>query len=228
MRFTPLRTSGILAFLTAGLLPQAEAHIVECLPLGDGFFHNESGSSYDFFDSASNSVIVNRYYDGFSSSIQDRTGYLQFSLASLAPTDVIGSVTLNVYLEASHYLDDSPSAGFINHRADSSTANGLASQKLGGSELVVEIKDQALGWLTLDVTNYLKNDQSAGYAYACFSLDMNTAGYWDNSGFRITSADAAANAPYLSLTLVPEPANFSLLVMLFIGWSLASRRRRHG
>lgn len=220
----PLHLITLLALLLSAS-QHAGALMVTCAPLGDGFFHNESGSSYDYFDSASASVIVNRYYDGFSASIQDRVGYIQFSLAALDPLDIISSATINLYLESSFYADDSPSAGFINHRADSSTANGLASQRLGGAELVVEIKDQPIGWLSLDVTDYLKSDQAAGYAYSCFSLDMNTAGYFDNAGFRVTSADAASNQPYLSISLVPEPASYALLLAL-VGAAAAITARK--
>lgn len=211
--------------MAAGISHSALGLDISCISAGDGFFHNESGSSYDYFDSTSHSVIVNRYFDGLSSSIQDRTGYLQFSLAALSPTDVIASATLKLYLTASHYADDSPSAGFINHVANSSGANGNASQRLNGSELVVEIKDQPLGWLELEVTDYLRNDHAAGYGYSCFSLNMNTEGYFDNAGFTVTSSDAGTNVPTLAISLVPEPSASALVAILVAGFAGIVRRK---
>jgi hypothetical protein len=223
--FAPYWKIFLVSFVVlTSCLQQAAALNIYCLPVGDGFFHNESGSSYDYFDSTSNQVIVNRYFDGFSDSIQDRTGFLQFSMASLDSNDVISSATLYVYLEASHYADESPSAGFINHVAPNAAANGNASQRLSGNQLVVEIKDQPVGWLALDVTSYLQADQAANVGYACFSLNMNTAGYFDNAGFRITSADAGTNTPYLSVA-VPESGSYGLVMGWFAVAYLLGRRQ---
>lgn len=120
---------------------------------GDGYFHNEYLTAYDFFDSTSTSLQAYYYFDGSGANTRIGTGYIQFSLASIPAGDPVYSATLSLYLTGRYYADDSTSAGFVNHVANSSTANGNASQKLNGTEQVVEIKDQSLGWLVLDVTS---------------------------------------------------------------------------
>lgn len=209
--------------LVLSAVPATAAIMIPTLSAGDGHYHNELGTAYDFFDSTSASVVVNRYYDGFSTSINDYTGYAQFSLSSVPVGATISSATLNVYLLSRSYADESPSAGFINHVADSSSANGSASQKLGGSQLVVEIKDQALGWLSLDVTSYLQSDVTNGYSWSSFSFDMQQLGYFDNASFSVASAEAASNGMFLSVNVVPEPSS---LVLSLLGLGLIRRKRQ--
>jgi|GEM_PF-1978409 len=194
---------------------------------GDGYYHNESGSSYDFFDSTSDALSAYYTYWGTSDTLQYNTGYLQFSLASVGTGASVSSVTLNLYLLSSHYGSDSPSAGFIRHAANSSGANGLASQKIGGTEDVVEIKDQADGWLSLDVTSMVLNDLDQGYGYSCFSLNPNTSGYFRDAGFTVASADATGNHPYLQVTSIPEPGMVALtLAGVLVTAGMCRIRRR--
>lgn len=196
---------------------------------GDGFYHNELGTSYDFFDSTGTNISCYYYYDPYtgSSSVQQNTGYIQFSLAAFTTETLIGSATLNVYLNNIFYRNDSPTAGSINFVANSSGANGTASQKLGGTVQVVQMKDQSVGWLSLDVTSLIQSCISNSYPYACFSFNYETDGYSDNNGFSINSADAVVNKPYLSASVIPEPASAVLLVFGASVGIIMRRQRRN-
>ena len=211
-----------LALMALAILPAHGAITIPTLSAGDGFYHNELGSGNDFYNDTAASVSIQYYFDGFSTSVQQNTGYAQFALSTVPPATNLASAYLNIYLESSYYLDESTSAGYINHVANSSGANGSASQQLGGTQQVVEIKDQALGWLQLDVTALIQADLDNGYSYSAFSFNYNTAGYFRNSGFSVTSADAASNGMYLTLNPIPEPSTATLL----LGSLLLFRRRR--
>ncbi len=189
---------------------------------GDGYHHNELGTSYDFFDASSTSASAYYTYWGTSDTVQHNIGYLQFSLGSVTPSTPTTVITLHLNITSSHYSSDSPSAGFVKHVAAPTAANGNASQRLAGTEQVVEIKDQGTGWLSLDVTAMVQNDLANDYAYSCFSLDPNTAGYFRDAGFSVSTAESG-NAPYLSFA-VPEPP----AALLGIGGllMLLHRRRR--
>lgn len=199
------------------------ASTVYTQPLGDGFFHDETGSSWDYFDSTSTSISAYYTYWGTSDTLQYNTGYLQFQLDPALVGETFLAAKLYVYLESSHYGSDSPSAGFIRHVANSSAATGNASQKLGGTETVVEIKDQSAGWLELDVTAMVQNDYDMGYTYSAFSLNPNTSGYFRDAGYNIASAESTGFGPYLAV-YVPEPATCSLVLLGMSG--LLLRRRR--
>ncbi|QTN30866.1 DNRLRE domain-containing protein [Akkermansiaceae bacterium] len=200
-----LPTAGLLSILA--LSPQLgnAATDIPTTPTGDGLYHNELGTAYDFFDSTSASIGVSYYFAGTSDTVNQNTGYLQFALGSLPSGVEYESITLNLHITNNYYHDDSTSAGYVRHRTNSSTANGLASQRLEGDVQVAEIKDVPNGWLSIDVTSEVMNDLTAGYSHAAFSLNYNTAGYFRNSGFTITSADAGSNAPYLRFTPATGP-----------------------
>lgn len=212
----------ILAFGILGILPASGAITVNTVSAGDGYHHNELGTASDFFNSTSASLSARYYFYYTSDTLQYDIGYAQFSLATVPVSTILDSAYLYVYLESRHYADESPSAGFINHVANSSSANGSASQKLAGSERVVEIKDQSVGWLQLDVTTMIQNDLDNGYTYSAFSFNPNTSGYVRDASFRLTSADAAENGMYLSLTLIPEPS----VCILLVGSLVLVRRHR--
>lgn len=200
--------------------------VIATTSAGDGLYHNELGTAFDGFDSTSTSMGVSYYFSGSSDSVNQNTGYLQFALGSLPVAADYSSIVLNLYVTNSYYADDSTSAGYVRHRTNSSTANGLASQKLEGDVQVVEIKDQPDGWLAIDVTPQVKNDLTAGYSHAVFSLNYNTAGYFRNSGFTVATADNGVNGPYLSFTPVPEPSSMVFIAISAAGLASSYRRRK--
>lgn len=220
----------VLGLTLATTLAAQTTYLIYPTPAGDGYFHDEVGSSYDYFDAGSPSVNAYYTYWGTSDTLQFNTGYMQFSLASLPAGAIITEATLNLYFTDIHYTSESPSAGFIKHVADSSAANGNASQRLSGSETLVELKDQADGWLTIYATATIQNDINSGFSYAAFSANPNTAGYFRDAGFTFNSADAATNKPYLSITVVPEPADVAVWIAALaasgaILWRQVNQRR---
>lgn len=218
-----MKRAFVLLFLVADLT--AQAVVISSTSAGDGYFHDETGSSYDYFDAGSSGISAYYTYWGTSDTLQYNTGYIQFSLAAFTSEDTISSATLNLYLNERHYSSESPSAGFIKHASSASSANGSASQKIGGDVQVVEIKDQSVGWLSLDVTSLIQSDIGNGYSYACFSFNPNTAGYFRDAGFNINSADAVSGQPSLSVNVIPEPATFVLFGLGFAGAWLVRRNK---
>ena len=89
-----------------------------------------------------------------------------------------------------------------------------------------------LGWLSFDVTDYIKNDLTNGYSWAAFSFTND--GY---SSMTFSSGEDAANAPYLKVwdttvveqvsscppSAVPVPSSLGLAALGVLGWI---RRRR--
>lgn len=212
----------VLALSFLGAIPAKGAITIPTLSAGDGYHHNELGTAYDFFDATSPSLSIRYYFQGTSDTLQYDIGYAQFSLSTVPPSTILGSAYLNIYLESRAYGDESPSAGFIRHVANSSSASGNASQRLAGTQQVVEIKDQALGWLQLDVTAMIQSDLDNGYSHSSFSFDPNTSGYFRNASFSVATADAPANGMYLTLNAIPEPS----VGVLLLGGLLLFRRRR--
>ncbi|MBI9020798.1 MAG: PEP-CTERM sorting domain-containing protein [Verrucomicrobia bacterium] len=200
----------VVGVIVVGAAVQAET--IYSTSAGDGYYHNELGTAGDYFDSSGTTISSYYYYDPYtgSSSVQQNTGYIQFSLAAFTTESTISSATLNLYLSAISIAGDSLTAGAINFLSNSSAADGNASQKLNGNVQVVQMKDQTIGWLNLDVTSLVQSSISNGYSYACFSFNYDTAGYFDNNSFSINSADAASNNPYLNVAAVPEPATVLL------------------
>jgi len=225
--FRIISSAEIAALLIiSGMQVANSATVIASTSEGDGFFHNELGTGSDYFDSLSSAIGVSYYFSGSSSSVNQNTGFLQFALGSLPIAEDYSSIILNLYVTNSYYLDDSTSAGYVRHRTNSSTANGLASQRLEGDFQMLEIKDQLDGWLAIDVTSQVANDLLSGYTHSVFSLNYNTAGYFRNSGFTFATADSGVNVPNLSFTPVPEPSSTLLLSLSIAGLGIGYRRRR--
>lgn len=190
---------------------------------GDGYHHNELGTANDYFDGSGGGVAATRYYvNGFSTTLSNNQGFAQISLAPFAGQPV-QTVSLHVYLLSAYKDADSASAGNIMHVANSSSATGNASQQLGGSQAVATIMPGDAGWVVYDVTNYILNDLTQGYAWAAFHFypTSNGAGWERNAGFSFASAEGG-NPVYLS-AVVPEPS--SALLVAVGGFILAARRR---
>ncbi len=130
------------------------------------------------------------------------------------------------------------SAGSINHASNSSGANGNASQQIGGNEWVATLMPTVVtGWNAFDVTNFIKNDLTAGYSWAAFSFDPNTSGDYSNrnAGFSFSSAEGG-NAAYLRIVTgsvtngdgdtnaVPEPMTMSLFGLGGVAMAFVRRR----
>ena len=206
----------------AGL--QAANYTIPAVSAGDGFFHNEAGSSWDYFDSTGSTVKAHYEFWGTSDTLLYDTGYLQFSMDAIPDGSPISAATLHVNITEIYYSSDSPSGGYLKFvRAD--TANGQASQRLNGSVTLVELKDQAPGWLAVDITEHMQTAVDDAYGHIAFSANPNTSGYFRNAGFTFTSADNGSDGPYLSVTTVPEPAAFALAGGL-VALGLAYWRRR--
>lgn len=185
---------------------------------GDGFFVDVVGTIFDSWDDTSPSLSAHYQFFGTSDTFQRNTAYIQISLSGLPPGTVLNAAYLHLYFESAYLTAPTPSAGFIYHVANSSLANGYASQKLEGTELVYEVFPPISGWLMLDVLAYVQHDIDNGYPYACFSLHANSTGTYSDryAGFSVTSSDASDNRPFLRLELIPEPTTV-LLVLLACG-----------
>ena len=205
----------------------AGTDIVRVLPNGDavggrewGYYHN-----YLTFDATANpNLVYHRYWPGDGSW---RNTYMQVGLGGLPGADEISNATLNIKLLSKYETDGDGLLATIRHAANSSTATGDASQKIGGNQDVGTVNDSdSLGWLSYDVTDYLKSDLTNGYSWSAFSFSYD--GY---SGISFASGEDTANAPYLAVTsgstetptTVPVPSSLGLAVLGIAG---IMRRRR--
>jgi hypothetical protein len=175
--------------------------IIKVQPDGDGQ-NGRARYGYGFpwedtgFDSSAASNWAGHWYDspyGASSDV-----YLQISLSAIPVGATIEKAYLNIEI-----TECSGSGGQIYHRTDSSTANGLASQKLGGDTKIMDISAPA-GWLSIDVKSFIQSNLDNGHNWAIFSFP--SVGY---SSLRFSSGETE-NAPYLSVSL-PEPATTAIL-----------------
>ena len=209
--------------------------ITKVLPEGDGNIGRErwgyTAYYWTSFATGSNPNPVYHWSDGGDASMRDT--YLQVGLGSLpAAGDIIGA-TLNIYMVSNSDNGDHLLAT-VSHAADSSAANGNASQQIGGTETVGTITTaDSLGWLALDVTTFIQNDVASGYSWAAFKFTPD--GY---SSMYFASGEDAVYAPYLAVesasaatgdTLndtptVPVPSSLGLALMG--GLALWRKRRR--
>lgn len=214
----------VLAALAISGSAASAAIISPAAAAGDGYHHNELGTSNDFFDGSGDAVAATYYYAGTSATLRDNRGFAQISLAPFADQP-IQAVSLHVYMTSAYKDADSASAGNIMHIGNSSAATGNASQKLAGADAVATIMPGAVGWAIYDVTSYVLNDLTQGYAWAAFSFNptANGGGWERNAGFSFASAEGG-NPVYLS-AVVPEPS--SALLVAVGGFILATRRRAY-
>lgn len=174
-------------------------------PEGDGQRGKDRwgwGSWYDSgFDSAANPNWSGHWYNAPDG--QWRAVSLQVALPTVNPAS-IQQATLNL-----HVTEISGSGSSLNHVTNSAAATGLASQELAGDVMVMDLLPEVVGtgWLAVDVTEVIRQDLANGAAWAAFSLP--------NKGYSSLTFDSAENTsglgPYLSVTLVPEPAGLCLL-----------------
>lgn len=225
MRFKAALIS--ICFLLTAVTANAATFNFAVTSAGDGYYHNESGRSYDYFDASSQNVSAHYQYWGYSEDLGTNTGYAQFNIAGAALLKEIVSVTLNLNITGSYLTSPTPDAGRILHVANSSAATGNASQRIGGGELVSTVSAGLSGWQSFDITEYILNDLNNGYSWAAFSFAPNTTGNYSDryAGFSFSSAESGVPA-FISITTaeVPAPASIFLLGFSLIGLSAIGRK----
>ena len=231
-----------VSFVVACLMAtcaSAGVTITKVLPEGDGNSGRERWGYTAYYDTSfqtgANPNPVYHWSDGGDASMRDT--YLQVGLGSLpAAGDIIGA-TLNIYVVSNSDNGDGLLAT-VSHAADSSAADGNASQEIGGTETVVAIftgggPGDSLGWLSFDVTSFIQNDVASGYSWAAFKFTPD--GY---SSMYFASGEDAVYAPYLAvesastatgdtpndIPTVPVPSSLGLALMG--GLALWRKRRR--
>ncbi len=212
---------------------------ISVLEAGDGYWHNASGTSSDYFDSNSNSVEARYVYNDWFQppTVYTRTGYMQFGL-NIAPTvSEIDSVSLHAYFNSSTLNGPGSYAGNVYHRSDASTATGQASQKLSGDQLVTTVDPGMSGWNSVDVTDFIMSDLTNGYNWSVFSFRPEVTDSKSNSGtgFSLASAESDYGA-YLRIVTgegngdddpnaVPEPGTLALFGLGSAGLALMRRKQ---
>ncbi len=175
-------------------------------PVNDGYYHDETGRSYDFWDGTTETNAVHYQFWGTSDTVSYDQSYMQFDLSSIPAGTIINSALLNLYITGVHFSDESPTGGFINHSTNGAIATGDASQKLQGNDKIYTFANkEVLGWLQVDVTAAIQYDIDNGYPWAPFHFAPDTTGYFRYSGFSFKSADSQDNKPYLVVTEAAAP-----------------------
>jgi hypothetical protein len=196
----------------------AEIIDITVQPQGDGVGGKErSGYGYPWeniaFDSSANPNSALHWYDApYGQSLYTN---LQVALSGLPSADNITGAYLYINLTA---LSGSGVLANVSHASDSSAATGNASDSISTNEAVGAITDAAsLGWYSINVTDFVKNDVQNGYSWSVFSFA--SPGY---TTVQFSSGDGT-NAPYLQVQTVPEPGVLTLLLLFGLG--LVYRRR---
>ncbi|MBN2136677.1 MAG: DNRLRE domain-containing protein [Sedimentisphaerales bacterium] len=190
--------------------------IVKVLPEGDGNigkYRPGYGWSYEWtaFETDANPNPVYHWYEYGEGSYRDT--FLQVGLSGLPEADDILSATLNINLVSKN---SDGTLSNLSHAGNSSAATGNASDQIGGTESVGPVSG-ALGWLSFDVTSFIKNDVSSGYSWAAFQFG--NIGY---TSMAFSSGEDAVYAPYLAVvseggSMVPAPSALGLAVIGVLG-----------
>lgn len=150
---------------------------------------------------------------GTGDSVSKSYTVMTFDLSSLPNAEDIGSAQFSFNLLSS-------SCGY-------GTEIGCASLQHKGAE-VLRVTDQPLGWVSVDVTSYLKADRAVGNT-SSWVMNFVANGY-GGCGMSFSSGEDTANAPRLTVTttnsVVPEPSSAMALLGLTGMVGLAIRRRR--
>jgi len=163
-----------------------------------------------------------------------RNAYLQYDLGEFTGiVDDIVSVTFNYNLLSTatrewNYYDV---AGMLYHAEDSSSATGNASDMISGNQWLETIMVGAtLGWHSLDVTDYIVNDLTMGYAWSAFEFkEQGYAEMYLAAGESETPSylrfETVASSSVVPVT-TPEPSTFALLSVGILGVVYLHRRKR--
>ncbi|MBN2377026.1 MAG: DNRLRE domain-containing protein [Sedimentisphaerales bacterium] len=209
-----------LTILMATSLSFAGITQIVVQPEGDGNV-GQDRENYDPWEDVPFDSDVNPNYVGFDFDDGDgqwRDTYIQVNLSSLPAVDDITAATLNINILT---LQGSDTISNLYHAADASGATGNAADQIDCSELAGEVNSSSgLGWLALDVTDFIKADITSAFSWAAFRF-----GYETYKSFTFNSAETvgAPLAPYLEVTSIPEPITASLLAM---GALLLTKRKR--
>lgn len=174
---------------------------------------------------ANPNAVYHWYSDGSGAA---RWTFLQFDLSDLAGlADAVTGATFNFNLLPDGWGEGT--RGNLNHLSNAATANGQATQGLGGDQPVGSVTSATiLGWNHFDVTEYIKADLAAGFSWSVFSF--NQVGY---AGMFFSSGETEERS-YLQVTYnggtvdpnLPTPEPSSVVLMLLGAAGLLAMRRK--
>ena len=208
-----------LTILMATSLSFATITQIVVQPEGDGNV-GQNRVDYAPWEDVPFDATVNPNYVGFEFDDGDgqwRDTYIQVSLSSLPAVDDITAATLNINILT---LQGPDTISNLYHAADASSATGNAADQIVCSELVGTVDSSSgLGWLALDVTDFIKADLTSAFSWAAFCFEYE---YYKSFTFSSAETVGAPLAPYLEVISIPEPITASLLA---IGALLLAKRK---
>jgi len=212
--------AALAVVIVAGLAAEAPAApiLVHVTPEGDGntlrarYGTFDTWNDYAFQTTANPVQALHTFASGWG---EIKNAYVQISLATVPNNIDVELATLNLYI-----TNASGSGSRLMHLADSSNATGHANQTLNGDTEVMALSgNTSKGWVSIDVTEFIQSDLDKGHDWAVFSLPS-----LNYSNLSFHGSSDPDYGPYLSVTLIPEPA--SLGVLSLVGLLLFKRRRR--
>jgi len=230
MRVAPLAAALALVLALASIGNAATMEIF-VRPEGDAVAGNErAGYGSPWYqlapDATANPNAVYHWYSDGSGA--GRWTFLQFDLSDLAGmADAVTAATFNFNLLPDGWGEGT--RGNLNHLSNAAAANGQATQGLGGDQPVGSVTAATiLGWNYFDVTQFIKADLAAGYAWSVFSF--NNVGY---AGMFFSSGETDQRS-YLQVTYnggnvdpnLPTPEPSSVVLMLLGAAGLFTLRRK--
>ncbi|MDD4202784.1 MAG: PEP-CTERM sorting domain-containing protein [Candidatus Omnitrophica bacterium] len=197
---------------------------------GDAVWYQDSGGGSNYKGWNPQSENIGTYYYSYYSSgsgtwTYNETTYLQVALPGISASETISSAAL--WINMTGLTKGLPSgAANMYHAANAVSANGIATQKIAGSEFVLNFKDQSTGLLGIDVTNFIVSDYTNSQAFAAFNF--NFKGYGTDGPLSAMSFKSGSStlAPYLKITTTAAPEPASMVLFSIGGVALAFARKR--